>query len=116
MVKKTYKLRICGSDYIISAEESEEYMQTLASEIDEKLRNVLRNAKLSSTQAAIFVALELADEAKKATDSADNLRAQVKDYLEDAAKAKSERDFYKRELERLKIEDEKKPSTGIWGN
>ncbi len=116
MLKKTYKLKICGSDYIISAEESEEYMQTLAGEVDEKLRKALHNGRLSNTQAAIFVALELADEAKKATAAADNLRGQLKDYLEDAAKAKSERDFYKREVERLKMDDEKKPNSGIWGN
>ena len=36
---------------------------------------------------------------------------------EDAAKAKSERDFYKRESERLKMEDsDKKPGSGLWGN
>lgn len=117
MGKNTYKLKICGSDYIISAEDSKEYMDELALEVDEKLRGVLKSGKLSSTQAAVFVALEYADEAKKATASADNLRGQLKDYLEDAAKAKSERDFYKRESERLKMEDsDKKPGSGLWGN
>ena len=42
--------------------------------------------------------------AKKAEQSADNLRAQIKDYLEDASQSKSERDFYKREIDRLKTE------------
>ena len=32
------------------------------------------------------------------------LSGQIKEYLEDAAKAKSERDYYKRELERIKTE------------
>ena len=30
------------------------------------------------------------------------MRVQIKEYLEDAAKAKGERDYYKRELERAK--------------
>jgi len=117
MEKKTYNLKICGTDYIISAEDGKEYMEELAKDVDAKLSGVLKSGKLSSTQAAVFVALEYADEAKKATASADNLRSQLKDYLEDAAKAKSERDFYKRESEKLKIEgSDKKSGSGLWGN
>ena len=117
MEKKTYNLKICGTDYIISAEDGKEYMEELAKDVDAKLSGVLKSGKLSSTQAAVFVALEYADEAKKATASADNLRSQLKDYLEDAAKAKSERDFYKRESEKLKMEgSDKKSGSGLWGN
>lgn len=116
MVKNTYKLKICGSEYVITAAESEEYMQSLASDIDEKLQAALKNGRLSITQAAVFTALEFADAAKKATDTADNLRGQLKEYLEDAAKAKSECDFYKREVDKLKDRGETKASTGIWGN
>ncbi len=116
MVKNTYKLEICGSEYIITAAESEEYMQALASEIDEKLKAALKSGKLSITQAAVFTALEFADAAKKATDTADNLRGQLKEYLEDAAKAKSESDFYKREIEKLKDRGSNKTTSGIWDN
>ena len=117
MAKNTYKLSICGSEYVITAEESAEYMDSLAKNVEDKLKATLKSGKLSMTQASIFVALELADEAKKATASADNLRGQLKEYLEDAAKAKSECDFYKREAERVKMENsDKKSSPGIWGN
>lgn len=51
-----------------------------------------------------MIALDYANSAKKAEQSADNLRAQIKDYLEDASQSKSERDFYKREIDRLKTE------------
>jgi cell division protein ZapA len=50
----------------------------------------------------VLVALQFADVAEKNSGNADSLRAQMKEYLEDAAQAKSERDFYKREVERLK--------------
>ena len=52
----------------------------------------------------VLIALDYANSAKKAEQSADNLRAQIKDYLEDASQSKSERDFYKREIDRLKTE------------
>jgi competence ComEA-like helix-hairpin-helix protein len=74
----------------------------LAKELDSKITTILRGSRVSVTQAAILVALQYADDAGKNSGNADNLRAQLKSYLEDAAQAKSERDFYKRELERIK--------------
>ena len=59
---------------------------------------------LNSTQAAVLTALEYADKLNKAEEEVATLRGQMKDYLEDSAKAKSERDYYKRELERYKTE------------
>jgi cell division protein ZapA len=52
----------------------------------------------------VLVALDFANELSKTQESVESYRAQIKDYLEDAAKAKSERDYYKRELERYKTE------------
>ena len=59
---------------------------------------------LSQTQCAVLVALDQADAAKKATASSDNLRAQIKDYLEDSARARMEVDVARREIERLNRE------------
>lgn len=102
MEKKVHSLTIAGEEYRIVSDESTEYMQALAKELDQKITSVLRGSRVSVTQAAILVALQYADEAGKNSGNADNLRAQLKSYLEDAAQAKSERDFYKRELERIK--------------
>ena len=44
------------------------------------------------------------DELKKSTSGADNMRAQIKDYLEDAAKAKLSAEEARREVERLRRE------------
>ena len=41
---------------------------------------------------------------KKSTASSDNLRAQIKDYLEDSARARMEVDVARREIERLNRE------------
>ena len=99
----------------IVSDESAEYMSELAHEIDLKMAEILRGARVSTTQAAVLVALQYADEAKKNSGTTDNLRLQLKEYLEDAAKAKSERDFYKRELDRIKaistVEDK---TGGLW--
>lgn len=108
MEKKVHRLIIAGEEYRIVSDESAEYMQELARELDIKMASVLKGNRISTTQAAILVALQYADDAAKNSGSADTLRAQLKSYLEDAAQAKSERDFYKRELERVKAVNETK--------
>ncbi len=116
MNKTTHKIKIAGEEYRIVSDESAEYMNELAHEIDLKIADILRNARVSTTQAAVLVALQYADEAKKTNGTTDKLRSQLKEYLEDAATAKTERDFYKRELDRIKAisNADSKPS-GLWG-
>lgn len=117
MEKKVHKLNIAGEEYRIISDEPAEYMQTLAHELDVKMSAIIKGSKVSTTQAAVLVALQYADDATKNSGNADTLRAQLKEYLEDAAQAKSERDFYKRELERAKAvsEAEEKNTTGrLW--
>ena len=48
--------------------------------------------------------MEFADECKKATGTADRLREQIKDYLDDASNAKSKADIARHESEGLKKE------------
>lgn len=109
MDKNKIKVTIAGIEYALSTEESPEITAMLASAIDEKLKEIRSvNPFISTNQAAVLIALQYANDAKKAEMSADNLRAQIKDYLEDASQAKSERDFYKREIDRMKAEQKAK--------
>ena len=99
------KLTIRGSNYVINTDESVEYTEELGRRIDERMNEIMNDSFfVTATQAAILVALEMADELTKSEKNVENFRSQIKDYLEDAAKAKSERDYYKRELERYKTE------------
>ena len=47
---------------------------------------------VSVQSAAILVALQAFDEAQKANDSIDNIRTQIKEYVDDACQARLERD------------------------
>lgn len=99
------KLTIHGSNYVINTDESVEYTEELGRKIDARMNEIMKGSFfITATQAAILVALEMADELTKSEKNVENFRSQIKDYLEDAAKAKSERDYYKRELERYKTE------------
>ena len=80
-------------------------VEELAEELDKEMRSIINeNPSLSVTQAAVLTALDKADTCKKSTASSDNLRAQIKDYLEDSARARMEVDVARREIERLNRE------------
>ena len=91
-------------------------MQSLARELDVKITSVTKGTRVSTTQAAVAVALDYADTVKKNDSSTESLKTQLKESLQDVAVARKEADFYKRELERLqgsKIE-ENKENPALW--
>ena len=105
MERKTVNIKICGNSYPIITEDEPEYVEELAESIDKEMKQIGQDSpSLSTTQCAVLVALDRADACKKATASADNLRAQIKDYLEDSARARMEVDVARREIERLNRE------------
>ena len=105
MEKNRVTLKICGSSYTIITEDDADYVEDLGELIDKEMKSVSQESpSLSTTQCAVLVALDQADACKKATASADNLRAQIKDYLEDSARARMEVDVARREIERLNRE------------
>ena len=107
MAANKVKLSIGGTDYTIIAEDDVRYVQSLGKELDRALAAIRKaNDKLSVTQAAILLALDYADECKKATETADRLREQIKDYLDDASNAKSKADLARHESETLRKEIE----------
>ncbi len=96
------KLMIAGTEYSIATDDNLEYVAQLGEELDKSISTIMRDSsKLSVTQAAILVALENLDKAKKGETSAENLRSQIQGYLEDAARARTDAEISKREAERL---------------
>lgn len=105
MNKNKIQVKIGGATYTIVTEDDTQYVEELAEEINNDIRSICNsNSSLSITQAAILVALDNADACKKASASADNLRVQIKDYLEESARAKMEVEVARREVERLNRE------------
>lgn len=105
MEKNKVTLRIGGNTYPISTEDDPNYVEELGEFVDKEMRKIANEAPtLSMTQCAVLVALDQTDACRKATASADNLRAQIKDYLEDSARARMEVDVARREIERLNRE------------
>lgn len=105
MSKNRIKLNICGCECVISSEDSEGYMRSVGDEVQKSIEEIMaRNERISTTMAAIIAALSYCDDAHKAADTAENLRGQIRDYLEDSSHARLEAEESRREIERLKRE------------
>lgn len=89
---------ICGDEYTFVAEESTAYMEQVAALVDKKMSETLTGAKVGRSDAAVLAAVNLADELLKSEQTAENLRRQVKDYLDEATQARNEASDLKRQL------------------
>ncbi len=97
------RLNICGSSYVIATTESEDYMQNLADRLNLDMNELMSSSNtVSITTAAVMTALSYRDELEKASGSADNMRRQIKNYLEDAASAKMAAEELRRENDALR--------------
>jgi cell division protein ZapA len=91
-------ITICGEDYNLVADETATYMEKVGSYVGEKMDDVLQNAHVGRADAAVLTAVNVTDELFKAQETAENLRRQLKAYLDESAKAKAELSEVKREL------------------
>lgn len=97
---------IDGQEYNLVASEDAAYMKKVADRVDQKIREVKEGGKVSSADAAVLAALNVADEYFKGLDTAEALRAQIKEYLEESAALKLELSKAKQEI--FKLQNQKK--------
>lgn len=92
---------ICGEEYTFVAEEAPSYMQRVGAYVGTKMEEMLTGAKVGRTDAAVLAATNITDELFKEREASEALRRQLKQYLDEAAQAKSEVSELKRELFKL---------------
>ena len=91
-------MSICGEEYTLVAEENSAYMEKVGALVDKKMSELMAAAHMGRGDAAVLAAVNIADELFKAQESAENLRRQLKTYLDEAAQAKAEISELKRQL------------------
>ena len=96
------EIKIGNQQYTVLSEEPAEKIQGLAAQIDERLKEMMADSRLSLTQALVLVSLDLANNVQKQAELTEKYKSEIADYLNDAANAMSERDKLKRELDKLK--------------
>ena len=105
MAKTRFTLNICGIDYTISSDEDEEYVKTIAKEVSENISQTMNsNSKVSASMAATLAALKYCDAAKKASVGTNNLRMQIKNYLEDISETRLQMENQKTQIDALRLE------------
>ena len=91
-------MTICGQDYTLVADESAAYMEKVGALVDEKMTELMTSAHVSRYDAAVLAAINLADELYRQQEGGENLRRQLKTYLDEATAAKNEVSDLKRQL------------------
>lgn len=99
---------ICGEEYTFTAEEPPSYMQKVAALVDAKMDDILSSSRVSRADAAVLAAMNIADEYLKSQSTSENLRNQIKNYLDETSRAKSEISELKREIFKLQQQLEQK--------
>lgn len=97
------KVTICGKEYSLKTEETASYFIGLAKKVDNTINQMTAQCdSLSVQSAAVLAALSAFDDAQKANESIDNIRTQIKEYVDEACRARAERDEAIKNEEALK--------------
>ena len=102
MDKQKVEITVRNQSFTILTDDEPEKVLALAKGLNTVLDGLMASGKISLTQALVLTALDLADKAKTYKALADKYKSEIADYLEDAERAMTERDRYKRENEKLR--------------
>lgn len=109
-MKNHVTVSIAGQEYTLVATEDSGYVEKVAAHVDAKVQEVLDGARVSLVDGAVLAAVNVADEYFKEVEAAENLRRQLKEYLEEATKIKLELSEAKREI--FKLQNQLKKQQG----
>lgn len=86
-MEKSIEVNIFGHDYTVKTDADTEYIQEIASYVDEKMGEIVRNTKTVSTlNVAILAALNIADDFFKEVKKREKLMAEVEHRSEEIVK------------------------------
>ena len=99
---------ICGKEFVLQTEEPPSYVYGLSKMLEKKINELCSgNSSISQYSASIMVAMSTLDDLNRAQTNMENVRQQAKEYVDEAGKARIERDNAIKELNaaRGKIEE-----------
>ena len=83
-MKNRVTVTIAGQDYTLVGTEEASYTEKVAAHVDAKVEEIMRGAHVSMVDGAVLAAINIADEYFKEVETSENLRRQLKEYLEEA--------------------------------
>lgn len=100
-MKNRVTVTIAEQEYTLIADQDAAAVEKIAAHVDAKVREVMDGSHLSLANSAILAAMNIAEEYYKELEASENLRRQLKEYLEESAKVKQELSEAKREIFKL---------------
>ena len=103
--KQKVTVSIVDQEFSLISSDPEPYVRRVAELVDAEVRAVRDAGQgLSSVASALLASVNIADRMIRAQEDAENMRTQLKDYLEEVTRVKSELADTRRELNKLKKE------------
>lgn len=116
MDNKRVEVKINNVEYTLVTNETEEYVQRVALQVNKRMAQIQEgNKQLSTAMTAVLTAINIADDLLKNEEVLDNIRAELKKYMEESrlngeelAEKKLEVEKMKEDIHKLQIELAKK--------
>ncbi len=100
-MKNKVTVTIADQQYTLIADQDAAAVERIAAHVNTRVTEVMNGSHLSLADGAILASMNIAEEYFKEMEANENLRRQLKDYLEEGAKVKQELSEAKREIFRL---------------
>lgn len=104
--KNKITITINNRDYTLVSADTKEHMEMVAEYIDKKIGEITfaSGGSLTIQDTSILAAINVADDYFKSEETADNLRSQIKQYIDEASAASFKNSQLETEVARLKAE------------
>lgn len=107
MEKNKITVFVAGHKLTLITEESEKYVTDIASKVETSINSLFSASNMSKEKCAVMAALDFCDDEFKSRAALNEVKEQIKDYIEDSSKLRAENEALKVEIEKLNTEIEK---------
>ena len=107
-MKSKVTVTIAQREYTLISDEGEAYVEKVAGYVSGQIQEMTRTAGVSSMDAAVLAAANIADSYFKEMEASERLRRQLKEALDESAQMKADLSEAKREIFRLSSGKDKK--------
>jgi cell division protein ZapA len=83
-MKNKLTVELCDKEFSLLSDEPEEYVKSLAKEINRMVQETAyKNLRISKSDAAMLTCLDLCDQNRKLTENNDNMRKTISEYIDE---------------------------------
>ena len=97
-MKNKITVELCDKEFSLLSDENEEYVKSLAKEINQLIQETAyKNLRISKSDAAVLTCLDLCDRNRKLTDNNDNMRKTISEYIDEIRELNRKLGAYERQ-------------------